>query len=387
MRAIIVGALILASGAFVGCKWDQGKQQGTQQSGQPAAQPDAPAGTGGGGQSGTSQDRVIPPGSPGAEPRPTEGATGTSPDTGDVQRGAEDTGGGGAVAPKQGPSDEQTRRPRSQPGALAAGPLGMASVSRVQLQQEEASPPEEVVEESPGFEDGTGGSGAATQDPPSQHGGSGLVTEEGAAGDVMEQQEQRSGAEGETQDDTLPHTNPEMQEGIGGSGPVEQGDVDPAPMDEPQFPEEPLFIPPLEALKPFSESLEGTGGSGTAGMTQQAPTAQRNPVIGQVHARNQDQLVVQDVQRDVYALTLEPNACISRDGKAISLSQLDAGDTVRARWSMREGKRVATWVDVLRDSQPSQQQGTGGSGLDDGSGAQGEEPVPEPLGNDEFQGH
>jgi hypothetical protein len=125
-------------------------------------------------------------------------------------------------------------------------------------------------------------------------------------------------------------------------------------------------------------------------MTQQVAPQQRNPVIGQVHARNPGQLVVQDVQRDVYALTLEPNACISRDGKAISLEQLDAGDTVRARWSVRDGQRVATWVDVLRDAPPSPRQGTGGSGMDDDTGLQGDEPdepLVEPLGNDEFQGH
>jgi hypothetical protein len=252
----------------------------------------------------------------------------------------------------------------------------VASLKGFQPQQEEPAPLEDIVEESPAPQEGTGGSG--------------LVPEEGEAGDIMEPQEQPGAA-----DDTLPHTNPEMQEGIGGSGPIEQGDVDPVLPDEPQFPEEPLVIPPLEALKPFSEGQEGTGGSGPVqvpgGMTQQqvAPQ-QRNPVIGQVHASNRGQLVVQDVQRDVYALTLEPNACISRDGKAISLEQLDAGDTVRARWSVREGKRVATWVDVLRDAPPSPQQGTGGSGWDDDTGLQGDEPdgpLVEPLGNDEFQGH
>lgn len=241
MRAIIVGALILASGAFVsGCRRDQGaQQQGTQQSGQPPAQPGAQPGTGGGGLSGTSQDRVIPQGGVGS-PR-TDGATGTSPDTGPVQRGPAGSQSGGAVVPSPTPPpDKETRGPRGQPGAsVAASTLRIATVSFMSPQEEEAD-----------TRDGT-------ENQPPQHGGSGLVTEEGAAGDAFEQQEQG------TADDTLPHTMPEMQEGLGGSGPVDPGDPDEALPDEPQFPEEePLFIPPLEALKPFSEGQQGTGGSG-----------------------------------------------------------------------------------------------------------------------------
>lgn len=400
MRAIILGALILASGAFVGCKREQRPQQGTQQTQQPATQPGAQEGTGGAGPGGATQDRVIPPATNDTGSRPkSQGATGTSPDTGDVQRGA---GGEEQQAPNKGPSDEQTSRPRQQPSA--AGAIGMAAVTRVQPQQEQA---------------------ASAQEP--QHGGAGLVTEEGAAGDEMEQHQQphqqnqddfidsrqegiggsgvkpdESPANGvriesgvgeaetevQTGDDTLPHTNPEIREGIGGSGPATQEEgTGEALVNEPQFPqdENAIVFPPLEALKPFSEGQQqGTGGSGMA--RQQAPL---NPVVGQVDARSQDRLVVQDVQHGTYALTLNPNTCISRNGKAISLGELDEGAAIRVKWGLQNGQRVATWVDVLRDAPPKQgpQQGTGGSGVNTGTGTQEEQPLVEPLGNDEFQGH
>ncbi|XXF79066.1 hypothetical protein P2318_04745 [Myxococcaceae bacterium GXIMD 01537] len=243
----------------------------------------------------------------------------------------------------QGRSAQQAAQSRAgQPAASSAAPgAGAAQQPAGQTQ---------LVNARPAAEEGTSGPNAESDPlPPSRD----EVTEGGQnnSDDLMDERQQGIGGSGVTPDQQ-PAGGEEFEVGVGEAG---------VRVEPPEPQGEALVLPPLPDIPGGEkEPQSGTGGSGPG------TTARENPVVGQVQAHGQGTLMVRDADQDLYALAIDSKTCISRGGKTISASQLDTGDTVRARWRMSNGARVATWVELLKHPGQPAKQGTGGSGLEDG---------------------
>lgn len=350
MRAIILGALLVASGALVtGCKREQNTQQQPQQAGQPAAPPSAPSGTGGAGNTAGSSDATGGGGQAGAS---QPGATGGS--------SSEQGTAGKTSKPKS-----KKKAPKTQPESPSPG--GPTSTTGARLEDPPADPPADKAAKSPQSQEGTGGAGQVSGEEPNP------TPEQGVSGyDAATEPRTLNPAETAAQEEEAIGGSgaPQSEEGVGGSG-VETEQIPlginpelPSPVQGPIGGQQ-----PAPGSVGTQEPLGGAAGSpGTLAVQQsQQPGTGGSGPVGQAPLQGQRMLTVEDPLNGIYSVAVQPNTCVSRDGKAVARSDLNPGDTVRLQWRMQNGKRVASWVDIVRDVPRDTNPGIGGSGLNQGT--------------------